>query len=431
VAKAERGRGARAVAVAAAAFLLAACSPIPPSRPVPADSAGAAPRLLFLVSFDGYRWDYPELHGAPALLGLARDGVRAASLVPSFPSKTYPNHYTLVTGLRPEHHGIVANTMWDPRWNARFSLADRAAVEDGRWWGGEPIWNTAERQGRLAATSFWPGSEAAVGGRRPSFWGRYDPRVPDVERVDQALAWLDLPAARRPSLVALYFDEPDTSGHRFGPRAPETAAAVAHVDDLLRRLLAGLAARGLAATTDVVVVSDHGMTAVDPERAIVLAELVDLAEVEIVELSAFGLLRPRPGREAAVLAALAGAHPHLHVVRREAMPERLHYRDHRRIPPIVLWAEAGWTLYRTAAERARDRADFSLGAHGYDPQERDMHGILVAAGPSFRRGLAAPPLDNVDVYELLCAAAGLAPAPNDGDRARVAALLASAPAAGR
>jgi predicted AlkP superfamily pyrophosphatase or phosphodiesterase len=411
--------GARRALAAAALALVAGCA----APPTPAPGGESPARALIVVSLDGYRWDYPELHGAPELLALARDGVRAESLIPSFPSKTYPNHYTLVTGLRPQRHGIVGNTMWDPRWNARFSLADRAAVEDGRWWGGEPIWNTAERQGRIAAASFWPGSEAPVGGRYPSFWGRYDDRVPDADRVDQALAWLDLPAARRPSLVALYFAEPDASGHRFGPAAPETAAAVAHVDALLRRLRDGVAARGLAAGTDLVVVSDHGMTAIAPERSIVLAELVDLADVEIVELSAFGLLRPRPGREAAVFAALDGAHPRLHVFRREEVPARLHYRDHPRIPPIVLWADAGWSLHATAADRERAAANGGRGAHGYDPAERDMHGILVAGGPSFRRGVVVPPVDNVHVYELLCAVLGVEPAPNDGDPAAIRALL--------
>lgn len=391
----------------------------------PAAAAGLASPMVFLISFDGFRWDYPELHGAPTLLALAREGVRAESLVPSFPSKTYPNHYTLVTGLRPEHHGIVANTMWDPQWRAAFSLADRAAVEDGRWWEGEPIWSGAERHGLVTASSFWPGSEAAIGGVRPTYWGRYDEAVPDEQRVDEVLGWLDMPAGKRPRLITLYFDEPDGGGHASGPESPQAAAAVAHVDAMLARLRAGVAARGLAGAVDWIVVSDHGMTTVAPDESIVLADYVDLAEVTVDDLSVFGLLRPRPGTEDAVLRALAGSHPHLHAARRSAMPERLHYRAHRRIPEIVVWADPGWTIYatRTARAEAIARRDFARGAHGYDPAERDMHGIFVAAGPSFMKGITTPPLDNVDVYPLLVRLLGISPAPNDGNPAATAAML--------
>lgn len=391
-------------------------------------AAGTPPPgpIVLLISFDGYRWDYPELHGAPALLALAGEGVRAQELVPSFPSKTYPNHYTLVTGLRPEHHGIVANSMWDPEWKAGFSLADRSAVEDGRWWEGEPIWVTAERRGLVTASSFWPGSEAAIGGVRPTYWGRYDDTVPDEKRVDDVLAWLDLPAEKRPRLITLYFDEPDGGGHAFGPNSPQAGAAVAHVDALLARLRAGVAARGLGDSVDWIVVSDHGMTPVDAGKAIVLADFVDLAGVAIDDLSVFGLLRPQPGTEDSIVRGLTGAHPHLHAARKGAMPERLHFRAHRRIPEIVVWADPGWTIYGTRADLAAAlaKSDPPRGAHGYDPAERDMHGIFVAAGPSFKKGISTPPLDNVDVYPLLARLLGVPPAPNDGNPVATAAMLA-------
>lgn len=404
--------------------LSASTSPAVPAGPGPPGVASTSP-IVLLVSFDGFRWDYPELHGAPALRALAAEGVRAESLVPSFPSKTYPNHYTLVTGLRPEHHGIVANTMWDPEWKAAFSLADRAAVEDGRWWEGEPIWVGAERAGQVTASSFWPGSEAAIGGVRPTYWGRYDEAVPDENRVDEVLAWLDLPVEKRPRLITLYFDEPDGGGHAFGPSSPQAAAAVAHVDSLLARLRAGIAARGLAEAVDWIVVSDHGMTPVDAERSIVLADLADLGGVAIDDLSVFGLLRPRPGTEDALLRTLTGAHPHLHAARKSAMPERLHYRAHRRIPEVVVWADAGWTIYATRADLAAARAlpNPTRGNHGYDPAERDMHGIFVASGPSFKKGITTPPLDNVDVYPLLTRLLGIPPAPNDGNPKSTAAML--------
>ena len=284
------------------------------STPAPeiASAARSAAPVVLMISFDGFRWDYPELHGAPALLALAKDGVRAESLVPSFPSKTYPNHFTLVTGLRPEHHGMIANTMWDSEWKVSFSLADRSAVEDGRWWEGEPIWVNAERHGMITASSFWPGSEAAIGGVRPTYWKRYDERAADEVRVDEVLSWLELPAAKRPRLITLYFSEPDRSGHAFGPASQQAATAVAHVDAMLARLREGVEKRGLDGTVDWIVVSDHGMMQTDLANSIVLEDYIDLADLEppsIEGLSVFGLLRPIAGKERSVLRALSAPIP--------------------------------------------------------------------------------------------------------------------------
>jgi predicted AlkP superfamily pyrophosphatase or phosphodiesterase len=376
------------------------------------------------VSFDGFRWDYPELHGAPALLELAREGARA-ELVPSFPSKTYPNHYTLVTGLRPEHHGIVANSMRDPVWNADFSLADRSSVESGRWWEGVPIWVTAERHGLPTAASFWPGTEAEIQGVRPRIWKRYDSGSDDAARVDEMLSWLDRTPRKRPRLLLAYFSRVDSAGHSHGPAAPQTRAAVHHVDAMLARLRAGVAARGLAASTDWIVVSDHGMTDLVPGQTIAIESFVDLADVDVLDANVVGLLQPKPGREDAVLAALAGAHPHLHAARKSEMPERLHYRAHRRIPPLVVWVDPGWKLVRTRAEAAAPGG--RAGSHGYDPEVRDMHGIFVASGPAFRQGLDLPPFENVDTYELLCRLLQLPPAPNDGDPESTRAALRPEP----
>ncbi|MEO8274932.1 MAG: alkaline phosphatase family protein [Thermoanaerobaculia bacterium] len=375
--------------------------------------------IVFLISFDGFRWDYPELHGAPNILALAASGVRAASLVPSFPSKTYPNHYTLVTGLRPEHHGVISNTMWDAEWKAQFSLNDRAAVGDGRWWEGEPIWVDAERHGVVSASSLWPGSEAAISGIRPTYWRTFDSAVADETRVQEILGWLDLPVEKRPHLVTIYFDQPDSAGHSFGPTAAETGAAVAHVDEMLGKLRAGVAARGLDGAVDWILVSDHGMTPTDPKKTIALADFVDVADfspwTSVDSMATFGLIDPMPGKEAALLKALKNAHPHLHAAAKGEMPEALHFRAHRRIPPIVIWADAGWTIFSTRTDRDAAQAKFVRGSHGYDPAIADMHGLFVAAGPSFRKGLKTPPLDNVDVYPLLARLLGLPPAPNDGN----------------
>lgn len=421
--------GSPIAAAAASTFVAPAPAASEPAA-LAEPAAPIGPTTVLMISFDGFRWDYPELHGMPTLLALAKEGVRAESLVPSFPSKTYPNHYTLVTGLRPEHHGIVANWMWDPKWKTTFSLSDRSSVEDGRWWEGEPIWAGAELHGAVSASSFWPGSEAAIGGVRPTYWRRYDASVADEARVDEVLGWLDLPPERRPRLITLYFDEPDRSGHAFGPASPEARTAVAEDDALLARLRAGIAVRGLENAVDWIIVSDHGMTAADPAKSIVLADYIDLEDLEagssIDALATFGLLDPKWGRTGRLERALARAHPHLRVARKMKTPAHFHFRAHRRIPALVIWADLGWAIFRTAADRDAARAAFPGGAHGYDPAERDMHGLFVASGPSFKQGLRTPPLENVDVYPLLARLLGIPAAPNDGNPGSTLRMMASA-----
>src|SRR5256885_4486551 len=207
------------------------------------DPGGRAP-ILVLVSFDGWRFDYIDRGDTPRLRALAARGVRAKALIPSFPVLTFPNHYTIVTGLYPEHHGVVGNSMRDPSMPERFSMSAETA-KDARWWGGEPLWVTAIRQGQRAATMFWPGTEAAIGGVRPTYWRPYDKKLATLDRIQQALTWLAMPAADRPSFVSLYFEEVDTAGHDFGPGSPELATAAAHLDEALGQLVAGIQRLGL------------------------------------------------------------------------------------------------------------------------------------------------------------------------------------------
>ena len=384
-----------------------------------AEPAASVPEAaLVLVSIDGFRYDYLDRADAetPTLDLLVAQGVRAERLVPVYPTKTFPNHYSLVTGLHPEAHGIVGNTMRDPERTvdgepARFSLSDREAVVDGRWWGGEPIWVTAERQGLRAATAFWPGSEAEIAGVRPTHWLPYDGDMPYADRVDQALAWLDGPEPAR--LVTLYFEGVDTAGHRFGPDAPETAVAIEAVDAALGRLVDGLAERGLLATTDLVVVSDHGMAPVSPERRVYLDDAIDIEAVdEVVWGEAAGVWHGRADPDSLVSAI--NALPHVAAYRREDTPPRLHYRDNPRIPPVVAIPDEGWTVSsRGYAERNPERP--SGGAHGYDNRAASMHGVFVASGPHVRAGEETGPISTVDVYGVLAQILGVEAAPNAGD----------------
>ena len=370
-----------------------------------------------LVSFDGFRWDYAERVDTPALDRLAAAGVRAERLIPVFPSKTFPGHYSIVTGLYPGHHGIISNNMRDPRWPEVFGLGRRDEVQNGRWWGGEPIWLTAENAGMRSAVYFWPGSEAPVQGVQATWWYPYDGAVAFDDRVDQALEWLALPASERPGFVALYFDEPNEAGHAAGPFAPETDEAVRRVDTILGRLLDGLEGQGTAA--NVIVVSDHGMAQNDPERVIYLEDYVELQADELFEFGAMVQIFPGEDREELIHENLVGAHPHMRVWRRDEIPERLGTFDSPRLPPIVGSPDAGWEVLPRRGGPPR----VVPGDHGQDPSHPSVQGIFYAAGPDLREGVTIPAIEQVDIYNLMARLLRLDPAPNDGDASRVLGLL--------
>ncbi len=381
----------------------------------------AANGPLIVISIDGFRWDYLERYETPVLQKLAREGVHARRMNASFPSKTFPNHYTLVTGLRPGRHGIVANWFHDPATGENFTMA---RTETHWWSGGEPVWITAEKQGVRAACYFWPGSEAALQGRRPTFFRPFDKTLRAEQRVDGLLEWLALPTAGRPQLLTLYFDLVDDAGHAHGPVSPETGTAVRTADAAIGRLLEGLEKLGLRDSANLLIVSDHGMADMGPDRVVFLDDLLDLSLVTIEAYGTYGGVRPKPGVDAAALVAAirAKAPPQVKVYLREEMPARFHYSAGERIPPILLLTDTGWNLEPKAGWPAR-RAAYSKGNHGWDPAAPEMGALFVAQGPAFRRGVNLASVENVDVYNLLCAILRITPAANDGGDALLHSTL--------
>src|SRR3954447_1863029 len=360
------------------------------------DPGPTAP-ILILVSFDGWRWDYINRLPAPNLKALAARGVRATKLIPSFPVLTFPNHYTIVTGLYPEHHGIVANTVRDASMPERFSMS-ADTQKDARWWGGEPVWVIAIRQGLRAATMLWPGSEAAIGGVRPTLAVSYDNRPARLERVRQVLAWLSLPESERPAFVSLYFAEVDDAGHDFGPDSMELGAAVGQLDEALGALIDGVHRLGLDDRATIVVVSDHGMTPTSYDRVIYLDEWIDPDTVEILESGSSLQLTPRDGDVDGLYRRLHGKDPRLAIYTRANIPARLHFNGNPRIPAIIGVPDVGWSV--SSGQRLMEQ-ELHVGTHGYTPATRDMGALFVAAGPMLRRGVVVAPFENIHVYELL------------------------------
>jgi predicted AlkP superfamily pyrophosphatase or phosphodiesterase len=393
----------RAVASAALALLLSSCAsaPVVSSEPAP----------VLLISIDSFRPDYLDRGITPNLARIARSGVRARWMNPSYPSLTFPNHYTLVTGLRPDHHGIVHNTMRDAVLGV-FRNSDETAVRDPRWWGGEPVWVTAEKVGLRTATLFWPGSEAPIKGTWPTDWVKYDDAMPMHRRVDIVLEWLARPAGQRPRLTTLYFGALDHTAHDFGPDSPETNATLAEIDAAIGRLLHGLSAQGLR--VNIVVVSDHGMAPVPYAHSRNVETLVDPDDATYVSVGEVVGFVPRAGRQAAAEAQLLGRHDHYECWRKGELPPRWHYGTHPRVPPIVCQMDAGFTAV-TPQKLAARRPGTTRGSHGYDPADPSMRALFIAQGPAFRQGVEIAPFDNVDVYPLLAKLIGIEPEANDGD----------------
>lgn len=398
------------VPVLLAAFL-AACA-----RPAAIDSLRPT---VVLVSIDGFRWDYLDRGLTPTLTRLVREGVRAEAMIPVFPTKTFPNHASIVTGRYPVHHGIIGNTFTAPDLGARLSMADLRSARDPRFWLAEPIWVTAERQGQRTAPFFWPGSEAPIGGVRPAYSVPYDPGMPDPARVTRVLRWLDLSPQWRPTFLTMYLSGVDGAGHSYGPDAPQTREAIAHADSIIGMLVEGLARRGIADRVNLIIVSDHGMTGLSPDRVIDLDRYVPSAWIDVDNLSPTLMAWPREGLTDSVYARLETV-PHLTAFRRAELPERFHLQGSIRVPPIVALADPGWRIRQGSSLLGLSRS----GDHGYDDTVTDMRAIFLAHGPAFRHGVVVRPFRNIHVYALIAEVLGLKAGETDGSLDSIRDVLA-------
>jgi predicted AlkP superfamily pyrophosphatase or phosphodiesterase len=384
--------------------------------------AGAAsaqtPDTVILISVDGFRPDYLNRGATPNLNAIAKTGVLAEGMRPSFPSITFPNHYTLVTGKRPDRNGVVGNAMEDAAIpGVRFSMSNRDAVMDRRWWDeAEPVWVTAEKNNVRTATMFWPGSEAPVQGVRPQDWRIFDGSLAAERRVQTVIDWLARTVGERPKFVTLYFDDVDHAGHVYGPETKETNKAIAKVDAAIGDLWNAIYKLNLKA--DVIVVSDHGMAAVDEKRTIRLDQIAPAGSYRMLYAGAYAALEPTAGQTSALANALLQPHPHMQCWPKEKIPSQFHYGRNPRVPAFICLAQTGWQILDRAP-----KPGFSGGAHGFDPSALEMRALFLAAGPSFLSGVKIGVFDNVDVYPLIMKLLKLPEEPNDGSLGPIRASL--------
>jgi alkaline phosphatase D len=381
----------------------------------PNASAQQAKPYVVMVSLDGFRYDYVQKYAAKHLQALGAAGAIAGQgMIPAYPSLTFPNHYTLVTGLYPAHHGIVANSFYDPVRKQRYASSDPQTVSDGSWYGGTPLWVLAEKQGMRSACFFWPGSEAEIAGMRPTYYLKFDDHFPDGKRIEQVLAWLRLPAEQRPHFLTLYYSNVDHAGHQYGPDSPETAVAVAHVDQLVGELWAQLTR--LQLPIDLVVVSDHGME-LEQGSWIDLDQYTDLADFTTVGSLLYA------NSEAAAEKAYQGLKiksDAFTVYRRARVPAELHYNNNPREGDPVIVANGPYAI---RAHAGNDRPP-ELGVHGYDPRTmKSMRALFIAVGPDIRPGSMLEPFENVNVYPFIAKLLGLDPPQVDGNLNVLAKIL--------
>jgi hypothetical protein len=369
-----------------------------------ADHGPNAPQQLskpyvILVSLDGFRYDYAKRYRADHLLALATQGASAPEgMLPAYPSITFPNHYTIVTGLYPEHHGIVANSFYDPARKEVYSYRDAKSVADGTWYGGTPLWVLAEQQGMRSACFFWVGSEADIQGVRPTYYLRFDSSFPNGKRVEQVLAWLHLPPQQRPHMITLYFSSTDTAGHQYGPDSPEVAEAVHELDGEIGKLMDGIKESGLP--VDLIVLADHGMVKVDgPPIRLDQYGLSPSWFARTVDSS----LYPKSDDDAKkAYEGMRGKSDKFLVYRRAQVPAYLHFDGNPREGDPLVIATGPYLISAGADARA------PVGMHGYDATRMpEMKALFVAAGPDIRTGIVLEPFENVNVYPLVAKILGL------------------------
>ncbi|TDF41831.1 alkaline phosphatase family protein [Alteromonadaceae bacterium M269] len=388
--------------------------------------------LVIMIGVDGLRPDSITEELTPSINKLGNQGVRAKSMTPAMPSKTFVNFYTLATGLHPENHGMISNAPYDRKIGRKFENGRDS--QNPEWWHGEPIWISAEKQGLIAATYFWVGSEVPIDDIHPTYWKPYNKSKDYGERVDEVLGWLKLPEGKPPNLINMYFSAVDSASHDHGLRSDEEKQALATVDGHIGDLIKGLKTLGLYEEANIIVVSDHGMVDLSDDRIINLDQWVDLNDFNIPDwsknrgpayepfLSVFG----KQDKIEQLYSSLQGKHKNMRVLKRSEFDALYYFNHPQRAPELMILADPGWTLY-TSEDKAKPlslkAADKLVATHGYDNQHPSMRASFLASGPAFKSKEVVEAFDNVEVYGIVACVLGIEPAGTNGDIKRVQHLF--------
>ena len=378
-----------------------------------------------IISLDGSRWDYADYYDMPFFDSLATVGVKAR-MEPSYPSSTFPNHYTMATGLVPDHHGLVNNSFWNPDTNGEYAIRSKDTRFDPAYYGGEPIWITAQKQGVKCGVVYWVGSDIPVGpegNEYPTYYRHWDkqPHWNFEERCDEVVRLMTLPEKERPRLVMAYFEEPDHTGHVYGPFTPETKAMAEHMDSLMHTLYLRLKALPYADKINFILAGDHGMTDISPKRFISWYEVMPQEWTERVVGTHPTSIWAKEGYVDSLYNRLSKVE-HLCVWKHGEVPEYLNYGTSNRLGDLIVAPDLGWQFNFAPSK--------NNGTHGFDCKETDMMVAFRAVGPDFKVGYDAPYTEgeksafrNIDLYPMLCKLLGIQPAPVDGKLERIQHIL--------
>ena len=371
-----------------------------------------------LISFDGFRADYLDWYETPNFDKFSEGGVKAKSMEPVFVSKTFPNHYSIATGMYIENHGLVGNSFYDKNLNETYSLKDRSKVEDERFYGGEPIWVTAEKQNIKTASYYWVGSEAPIKGIHPSIWKKYDHSFPFHSRIDSVLKWFSYPIKSRPKLVMLYFHEPDATGHRYGPNSTQTEKSVMSMDSLFGEFISKLKKIKIYDQLNIIVVSDHGMAETKVEQKINLEKIINLNKVSMEGSGPYAFLYSDDKNELSKTYNLLKKIEHISVYKKNDILDRWHLKNNDRIKDLLVLADEGWTV--VGSDDSGPLSYNSRGTHGYDNILKSMQAIFLARGPSFKQNYKIKSIKNIDIYPIIAKTLNIKENTNiDGDIDRV------------
>ncbi len=390
------------------------------------NNAKKSDSYVLIVSFDGFRSEYLDWYPTPNMDQFAQKGVKSEGLIPVFVSKTFPNHYSIATGLYAENHGLIGNHFYDPKFDDYYTLSDRSKVENPKFYEGEPIWVTAEKQGINTASYFWVGTETPIKNTYPGKWKAYEHGFPFESRIDSVVSWFSFPEKKRPKLCMLYFHEPDATGHDTGPKSKETGLMVSKMDSLFGILLFKLQNTPIASQLDIIVLSDHGMAEISSKRTINLEDYTNLKEIKQEGSGPYALLYGENKINLQRVVKDLNKVDHIKAYLKKDIPERFHFRNHYRIKDILVLADEGWYIQNQAIGSNSEAGQYipKGGTHGYDNQLKSMHALFIASGPSFISGKQIAPFENVNIYPLICEILNIDPHPDiDGNLNNIIHIL--------
>lgn len=408
--------------------LIISCVLLTSSITVATKSGSNNKLVLFLL--DGVRWDYLDQEGIdlPGFKRIIREGVKADYMVPDMPTLSYPNYYSLMTGLHVESHGFAGNYMYDFEHDTYFNKGMNPEQIHSYWWDhAEPLWISVVKQGKRAYMYQWPGCEVDIRGYKPTFCEVLN-RVPTIKNLQDSVdAGIKVLTEDKADLVGIYVELIDDYGHKYGPASRKMNDILVKVDKEINRMIETLEKKNILDSVNIMIFSDHGMTPISESRVVDISPYVDMNDIDIMlEQGPNCYIWPKDGKLEKVFIELSSMkNPHVTTYKKKDIPDLWFYKSHPRISPILLVAENGWVIITPKKSEFLSYSETGpmKGFHGYAKEEEDMRAIFTAAGPDFKRNYRIKPFLNIQLYQIMCRILNITPQPHNGTWSEVKDML--------